>query len=69
MDGILWNFIFLNIFRKSVERIQFSLNLARITDILHEDLCTLIISRSILVRMRNVSDKIVEKSKYTFYVP
>ena len=36
---------------------------------LHEDVPTfMIISRSILRRMRNVSDKGVEKSKHTFYV-
>ena len=43
--------------------------MARITDILHENLCTLTISCSVMVRMRNVSDIIVEKSKHTFYVP
>jgi len=28
----------------------------------------LIISRSVILRMRNVSDKVVEKRKHTFYV-
>jgi hypothetical protein len=37
-------------------------NLTRIRGILHEDICTfVIISRSILRRMRNVSEKVVEK--------
>jgi hypothetical protein len=44
----------------SVEKNQFSLT--RITDPLLEDLYTfLITSHSILLRMRNVSDKVVEK--------
>jgi hypothetical protein len=36
---------------------------------LHEDQCPfLIISRSIQLRMRNVSDKIVEKMKNNFFI-
>ena len=31
--------------------------------ILHDDLCIFVISRWILLRMRNVSDKVVEKMK------
>jgi len=39
------------------------------TGSLQEDQYTyLIISRSVLPKMRNVSDKIVEKSKHAFYV-
>jgi hypothetical protein len=38
--------------------------MTRITGTLHEDLCTfVIISRWILLRIRNFSDKIVEKIK------
>ena len=54
----------LGIFRKSVEEIQVSLNLTIITGTLHEDQYTfLIISRLILLRKRNVTDKVVEKYK------
>jgi hypothetical protein len=53
-----------DIFRKSVEKIQVSLKFTKITSTLHEDLCTfIIICRSVILRMRNVSDKIVEKIK------
>ena len=34
-------------------------------DILHEDLCTFIISRSILLRIRNVSDKRCRENQHT----
>jgi hypothetical protein len=54
----------LSIFRKYVEEIKDPLNMIRITDTLHEDQYTvLIISRSFPLRMRNVSDKFVEKIK------
>ena len=44
--------------RKSVEKIQVSLNSDRKMGTLHEDLCTFMItSRSFLLIMRNVSDK------------
>ena len=38
-------------------KFKFHYNLTTITDTLHEDLCTFIISRSILLIVRNVSDK------------
>jgi len=46
------------------------LNVTRITGTSHEDQYTfVIISRPVLLRMRNVSDKIVERnSKRTFYI-
>jgi hypothetical protein len=57
LDCFSLNSIF-NIFRKSVEKIQISLNLARITGTLHEDLHTVMItSCCILLRIRNISDK------------
>ena len=44
-------------------------DLTRMTGTVHEDVCHFIISRSILLRLRNVSDKRLQgKSKYTFYV-
>ena len=42
---------------------KFHYNLTRLTGTLHEDPCTFIIPSWILLRMRNVSDKIVEKFK------
>jgi hypothetical protein len=54
----------LSIFRKSVEKIQVLLNSNKMTDTLHEDRHTfLITSRSVILRMRNVKDKVVEKIK------
>jgi hypothetical protein len=56
-------------FRKSVENVQDSLKSEKKTGTLHEDQYTFyIISSSVLLRMKNVSDKYCrEKSKYTFY--
>ena len=52
---------FLSIFRKYVEKIQVSLKFDKITGSLNEDECTyIIISRPILLRMRNVSEKMLE---------
>jgi hypothetical protein len=47
---------------------MFDWSMTRITSMLHEDLCTfLVISRWILIRIRNVSEKkVVEKIKHTF---
>ena len=57
---------YLNIFRKSVKKIQFSLKYGKSNG---EQYTFLIISQSVLVRMRNVSDKNCrKKSKNTFYV-
>jgi hypothetical protein len=51
-------------FRKPVQKNQVSLNQVSITCTLHEDMCTfMIISRSIRLETRNVSDKSVEKIK------
>jgi hypothetical protein len=51
-------------FRKSVEEIQVSLRPDKNNGYYFWILCTfMIISRSVLIRMRNVSDKFVEKSK------
>ena len=46
-----------------------SLNYEKITGYLNEDLYTvMIIHRRILLRMRNVSNKVVGKSKKAFYI-
>ena len=45
-----------------LQKSKFHLNLTRITDTLHVDrYAFLIISRSVLLRIRNYSDKVVEK--------
>jgi len=54
----------LNIFPKSVEKIQSSLKFDKNKVTLPEAQCTfLIIPRPVLLRMRNVSDKICDKIK------
>jgi hypothetical protein len=57
-----------SIFRKSLEKIQvFFLIVARIKGALYEDLRTfMIISRIILLRMRNISDKICRENQNTY---
>jgi hypothetical protein len=59
----------LNIFRKSAEKIQVSLKSAtRITGTLYEDHYTLlIICHSILVRLKNVSDKSCREGQNTHF--
>ena len=53
---------YLNILRQYVEKIQANSNVTRIMGTLHEDLCIfIIISRSIIVRIRNFQAKVVEK--------
>jgi len=43
-------------------KFKFYFNMRRIESALHRDLCTfIIISRYILLRMRNISDKILEE--------
>ena len=54
----------MRIFRKSVEKTQVSLSLARIMGTSHEDLCTcVIIPRWILLRMGHASDKSCGKNQ------
>jgi hypothetical protein len=57
---------YLRIFRKSAEKTQVSLKSDRKNEFSHESLCRptfMTISRSIRLRMRNVSDKIEDKIK------
>jgi hypothetical protein len=59
-----YEILYLSIFRNSVDKIKFSLKSDRNNGTLHEDLCAfMIISRSVLLRMRNVSGKVAEKMK------
>jgi hypothetical protein len=56
----------LSIFRNFVEKIQILLHMTRIAGTLHEDLCTfMIISRAILLTVRNVSDKYFRENHNT----
>jgi len=61
---ILIEFFILVFFENLSRKLKFHQNLTRITGTLHEGQYTfLILSRSVLFRMRNVSDKVVEKTK------
>jgi hypothetical protein len=58
---------YFSIFPKSVAKIQFGIYLTRITGTFHEHVFTsVILSHQIPLRMRNVSDKILEKTKTHF---
>ena len=62
----IWYF---SIFRNSVEKIQISSKSDKNNGTLHEDLCTfMIISRLILLRMRNVSDKHYRENQNTRFM-
>jgi hypothetical protein len=63
-------FWYLSIFRKSIEKIQVLLKSDRyIMDILHEDLRTfLITSPSVLLRIRNISDKNCRENRNTNFM-
>jgi hypothetical protein len=61
--------LYLNIFRKSVEKIKFFLKSGNITCTLPGDLCTfMMISRWILLRMKNDSDKSCRENQNTHFV-
>jgi hypothetical protein len=58
-----------SIFRKSVEKIQVRSKSDNNNGTLHKDLCTfMIISRWILLRMRNVSDKSCRENQNTHFM-
>ena len=60
--------LYLSISLKSVENFKFRHNLTRITGTLHDEHYTLIIiSHSILLRMRNFSDKICRDNQNTYF--
>ena len=70
-DGFSQNFILRKFFffRKSVEKIKLLLKSDKNNGTLHEDLCTfLILSRSVLLRMRNVSDKSCRENQNNHFV-
>ena len=53
---------------KSVEKIQISLKSDKNKATLHDDVRAFMIPRSVLLSMRNVSDKSCRKIQNTFYV-
>jgi hypothetical protein len=60
---------YLIIFRKYADKIQVSLKSDNNNGTLHQNLCTvMIISRWILLRMRNVSDRICKKDQTTHFI-
>jgi hypothetical protein len=60
---------YLSIFGNSVENIQVSLKSDNNNGTLHEDICTfMIISRWIILRMRNVSDTSCRENQNTHFV-
>ena len=59
---------YLSIFRNSVDKIQDSLKSDKNDGTVHEDVCTFsIISRSVLLRRRNESDKICRENQNTLF--
>jgi hypothetical protein len=69
LDGFSWNLIFDDFSKIRRENSNFHLNLKRITGTLHEYLCTfMIISRWILLRMRNVSHKSCRVNQNTHFM-
>ena len=66
---IFMKFEVLSLFRKTVEKFTFHENRIKITGKLHEDqYIFLVTSRSVLLRMRNVSDKICRENQNTHFV-
>jgi hypothetical protein len=57
LDAFVWNMIFGNFSKNLSRKFRFDSNLTRITGTLPEDLCTFMISRWILLTIRNVSGK------------
>jgi hypothetical protein len=63
LEGFSWS-CFLNMFRKSVKKIYVCLKCGKNRRTFHEVLCKrMTISQRILLRMRNVADRIVEEIK------
>ena len=69
LDGFLMEFDTRVFFEKLSRKLKFHYNLPTITGTLHADRYTfLIISRSVLLRMRNVSDKSCTENQNTHFV-
>jgi hypothetical protein len=62
---LMW---YLSFFKIPLRKSKFHQNLIRITGILHEDVCTFMkVSWSVLLRMRNVSDKSLREYQNTHF--
>jgi hypothetical protein len=69
LDGLSLNLVFEYFSKFCLEKFNFNYNLTNVRDTLHEDLCIFtIISRLIVLKMKNISDKFVETAEHTFYV-
>ena len=68
LNGFSWNLIWA-ILKDQSRKCKSYYSLTRITDTLYEDLCTYTtLSRWILLRIRNISDKNCRENQNTFYV-
>jgi hypothetical protein len=66
LDGFWWNLVFEYFSKNLPRKFKFYSNMTRITDALHEDQYTFfIISRSLLPRMKNFSDKCYRENRNT----
>ena len=64
------NWCFRIIFENQSRKFKFHRNLTRILGILHEDPCPFtVVFRWILLRMKNISDKICRENQNTFSIP
>jgi hypothetical protein len=68
LDGFSWNFIFEYFLKICQENSIFIKNLTWITDTLHEDQYTFMISLPVLLRMSNVSNESCRKNQNTHFV-
>jgi hypothetical protein len=69
LDRFSWNLIFEDFFYNMPRKFKFDWNLTSMTGTLREDLRTFMtISRSVLLRMRNVSDKSCRENQNTHFV-
>jgi hypothetical protein len=69
LDGFSWNLIFGYFFENPLGKFEFCWNRTRISGTLREGLCTsVIISRSVLLRTRNFSDKSCRENQNTHFV-
>ena len=69
LDGFSWNLVFEYFSKKVLRNFTFHWNRTRMTGTLHEDKYTFfIVSRSVLIAMRHVSEKICWGNKNTHFV-
>jgi hypothetical protein len=69
LDGLSWNIIFEYLLQNLSKKFMFRYNLTRITGTLHENQYSFsIISRSFLLRMRNISDRSCTENQKTHFM-